>query len=136
MSKDNAPTAYNHGPGSFAHNNAHLLPGEPLKHGTGASLSRESFDNARDSYIVKQKQDMQTRQAMSRENFMVKRSTPQHIMRPPMQMAMAADRAAFTQRWHEEQLHARKLQQSFSMKEDFMGQRTSHSRGKHRTHNR
>ena len=137
MSKDEKPITYDHGPGSFAHNNRHILPGRSSKHDTGPSLSRDTFDNVRDPSIVLQKQDMRARSDSAYQNFMVKRSAPQHILRPPKAIAIAADRAAFSQRWYKERLHALRQQRPTAQaKKHFIDQRTSKAEDKKNPRNR
>jgi len=96
------------GVGSFAYAHRHELPGEPMRFEKTAPKARPAFEYNRDPYVAKQMADQGKSEAERRGSFMVKRQSNTNIMRPPLNMAMGPDRAAFNRQWHDEFMAARR----------------------------
>lgn len=88
--------------GSFARLHGANLPGQPSKLDRTPSV-RGAFDPASDELRAKERAAQGQTEAQRRESFMVKRSQPQPVLRPSRALSLGPDRAAFEQRWTQEQ---------------------------------
>lgn len=88
--------------GSFARMHATNLPGQPTKLERTPSV-RGAFDPASDELRAKERAAQSQTEAQRRESFMVKRSKPEPTLRPTRALSLGPDRAAFEERWAQEQ---------------------------------
>lgn len=88
--------------GSFARLHGANLPGQSTKLERTPSV-RSAFDPASDELRAKERAAQSQTEAQRRESFMVKRSQPQPVLRPSRALSLGPDRAAFEQRWTQEQ---------------------------------
>lgn len=88
--------------GSFARMHASNLPGQPTKLERTPSV-RGAFDPASDELRAKERAAQSQTEAQRRESFMVKRSRPEPTLRPTRTLSLGPDRAAFQERWTQEQ---------------------------------
>lgn len=115
----------NHGPGSFAHNNADQLPGGPTKAQETAPDLKAAFDQNRDPLIARQIADQgkteaerrQAQQTRSRQQAF-KASRARHapnqapVLRPDLPHGADVDRGTFNARQRQEHRQAVSANQS------------------------
>ncbi|SDF61744.1 hypothetical protein [Thalassobaculum litoreum] len=88
--------------GSFARLHASNLPGQPTKLERTPSV-RGAFDPASDELRAKERAAQSQSEAQRRESFMVRRSKPEPTLKPTRALSLGPDRAAFQERWAQEQ---------------------------------